>query len=484
MKNVALNKKRWAVGLFLMLISLLTSFTANSFALKDSLAGTDSSVFIYVAHTILKGGMPYLDTFDHKGPLLYLINALGILINERYGLWFIELLFIFGTFVFSYKIARLSNCNQTTACVVVTLNVLILLYYFEGGNLVEEYACFFITLSLYCFLDFLKTSNTKIWKLILCGASFAAVCLLRINMIALWGVMCIGVLIYCIKKGIAKKIVFFAFWFMVGFAMVCTPILLWLWKNSAFIPFIKDYFLFNFSYSTVSISEQIRSIIHFCSGNPIIISIPILFYFCFANNTLSDWFCLFTLVSSILSIGISGRQYPHYGMILCPLIIYAISNLFNLILQKNTLPNKQRSALFVSIFFAIILLFFNQIKLIASSLYHIPFPINNLNPNIQIAEIIQNNTTENDKITICGNSNIIYLLSDRDSVSKYSYQTPIAEIDPKIKEEYLSDIRNLTPKIIVIEEDCIIYDDVINIIKNKYSLLEIIDKKEIYRITK
>ena len=59
----------------------------------------------------------------------------------------------------------------------------------------------------------------------------------------------------------------------------------------------------------------------------------------------------------------------------------------------------------------------------------------------QIAIVIQNLTNENDRITAVGNADILYLLSNRKSASKYSYQYPIGKIYPKIWEEYFDDIR-------------------------------------------
>ena len=43
----------------------------------DSIVGMprrDSSVFIYVAQGLLDGEIPYLDRWDHKGPLIYLLT--------------------------------------------------------------------------------------------------------------------------------------------------------------------------------------------------------------------------------------------------------------------------------------------------------------------------------------------------------------------------------------------------------------------------
>ena len=39
--------------------------------------GTDSSVFRTIAFMMSKGFMPYRDSFDHKGPLLYILNWFG-----------------------------------------------------------------------------------------------------------------------------------------------------------------------------------------------------------------------------------------------------------------------------------------------------------------------------------------------------------------------------------------------------------------------
>ena len=42
----------------------------------------DSGVFIYTGKQVLDGKIPYLDVWDHKGPLLYYINAFGLLLGR------------------------------------------------------------------------------------------------------------------------------------------------------------------------------------------------------------------------------------------------------------------------------------------------------------------------------------------------------------------------------------------------------------------
>ena len=50
----------------------------------NQLAG-DTYVYLYTGGLISKGLMPYRDFFDHKGPLLYLIMALGIDVGRVAG---------------------------------------------------------------------------------------------------------------------------------------------------------------------------------------------------------------------------------------------------------------------------------------------------------------------------------------------------------------------------------------------------------------
>lgn len=47
----------------------------------------DAGVFLYAARTLLNGGTPYLDVWDHKPPLIYFIDAAGLLGAGLEGVW-------------------------------------------------------------------------------------------------------------------------------------------------------------------------------------------------------------------------------------------------------------------------------------------------------------------------------------------------------------------------------------------------------------
>ena len=75
-------------------------------------AGTDSSVFKTVALMMEHGYMPYKDSFDHKGPLLFIINFWGDRISGYRGVWVFEFLFMVTAFFMLYKIARMQCADS------------------------------------------------------------------------------------------------------------------------------------------------------------------------------------------------------------------------------------------------------------------------------------------------------------------------------------------------------------------------------------
>ena len=495
MKNIVALQiiKRIFPYIFISFCSLLMSLYGTNNPFQIGFSGSDSSVFIYVAKEILDGGMPYRDTFDHKGPLIYLIDALGLAIDEQIGIWIIELITIFVIFLFAYKIARLLRCNYYLSCIIVVMGLFVLSCYFQGGNLTEEYACAFIIVSFYFFLEHFIYGEFSRAVIILWGVSFAAICILRINMIALWIVMCLGVMGERVYKRRKKGCYIFICWFLIGTAIVIIPITLWLLKNNAFSDFVNDYFIFNLMYSSdperASFFKVIDAIMFFIMGPPLVLTLPFLCYFCVKQKKLIDWLCTITILLSVVLSCISGQKYEHYGMIWYPFVIYAFGRILNefLLLKENT---KKLKIIKISLFFSYSCLFFY---------YFIPFLFFFTNRTIstvfsqndvlpyekQMASVIQSLTDEKDRITIVGNNDTFYLLSNRKSASKYSYQYPVAKIYPKIWEEYFVEICQLKAKVIVLPtstRNSYPFNKMLKIVNNNYNLVEIFSGYETYEI--
>ena len=67
--------------------------------------GDDSAVFQVVGKAWTNGKIPYIQAFDHKGPFIFFVEALGYLIGN-YGVLLMQWLFMSANFFGIFKIAR------------------------------------------------------------------------------------------------------------------------------------------------------------------------------------------------------------------------------------------------------------------------------------------------------------------------------------------------------------------------------------------
>lgn len=435
----------------------------------DTPTYTDSSVFRYVAQEMHAGHMPYVDTFDHKGPLLYLINYIGYLLSPHAGIWWVELLCMFVSLCLAYRIAR-RFLSQGTAIAVVSAVFSLLAVSFEGGNLTEEYALPFQFAAMDIFLQFFLNPKTSIhrltqqvldFKFILCGACLAAVLLLRPNMIAIWVIFCMMLFIYCLYHKLYRQLFRVILSFVIGGVIILAPVILWLALGGALSAFIDCYILFNLQYSTgVSNISRIQTAISFLS--PLIVSLAfvaiVIRLFIQYQSRQRDWFTLGYLVLMCLAltfISLPAREYAHYGMTLLPILIYPYIILYSLVASAKS---HDSARLLLSLYLVVVLALPTWLDLSTAALEKIK---NRQLPPYSdaIIEYVASHTTADDYISVVGNSNYLYTYTQRLSASRYSYQAPIAEVDPEIAAEYLADLSHNQPKLVIIMSDNMVSDE-------------------------
>ncbi len=439
---------------------------------KTSSAGTDSSVFKYIGRVILDGGIPYRDTFDHKGPLVYLLNAIGILISYQKGIWGVELVTLFATFAIMYKISRLL-CSRLVSIGILLLSSSLLFKYFEHGNLSEEFALPFIAAAIYIFTDYFIHAKISNLRLVICGLSLGAVCLLRVNMIPVWVVMCIGVLIHCITKRQIKEIFRFLAFFLIGFSIIILPVAVWLTANGAFQSFIDDYIVFNSQYSSfdspvMALSGRGSTFLAFLNETITLLALALLVYRIIKNRKFYDVLYTVYFLANIVFLSLSGNLFLHYGMIIIPALVYP----FAIICRDCRIGVKSQNAL-PSVAFLYVLAtlampgWLNGANTVFQDLPNIG--VDQINANdLQIATLVSTHSAPDDKILVCGNYNLIYNLSERFAATKYSYQSPPLTIDEEKAAEYYREISKNLPKVIVLPQNTFGYDEIRQFVKENH----------------
>lgn len=444
---------------------------------------TDSNVFRYVGWLITEGAVPYRDTFDHKGPLLYILNAAGVYISYERGIWFVELFFIFVTYFVIYRIARLF-ANRFVSFISLIIVSSSLFGYFNGGNLSEEYAMPFIAVGIYTFLLYFKYNKVTRMNLILCGWSFGAVCLLRVNMITVWIVMCLACIIHCLYQKKVKELICYGLWFIIGIAIMAEPIMLWLFKNGSIQAFWEDYIVFNLCYISdperAHIGSKIISAIAFLNDSVVLIVSGMLVYLCYAKRSFLNWSYGIYFFASFALISMSGQEYPHYGMVLVPAMIYPVAVFLDLCTQQS---KRETSWWFGLVLFMAMLVVPEWLGAVSNTVgqynnYYIPEDMQ------KMVEYIEQETTAEETIIVCGNENVIYNLSKRHAASIYSYQYPIAKVDKEIYQGFFRDLQDSMPEIIIIttHADFMRADIDLFISENQYEVVDMgIENHEIYR---
>lgn len=94
---------------FLALSFAALYFCTESSPLYARNCWDDAGIYYSIGKGIVHGYVPYRDMFDHKGPVVFFIFALGYLLTPDffYGVYLLESLCLSGLLYFSYKIARL-----------------------------------------------------------------------------------------------------------------------------------------------------------------------------------------------------------------------------------------------------------------------------------------------------------------------------------------------------------------------------------------
>lgn len=434
------------------------------------LTSTDSSVYKYMGWMMTEGYVPYRDFFEHKGYLLYFFNYVGVSLSYNNGIWFVELALLFITIICIYALARKFN-NHIYSLFVTMLSITPLYAFFSEGNMSEEYALPFEIIALLVFIDyFMKPEKyehshpTKILSylngnVIICGCCFACVFFIRANMCSAWIVFCIMVLIQCLQKKQFWVLGKFITSFIVGMLIISLPIFIYLAVNGALNNFFSDYLYFSKQYisheTRASAINKVNSFFTFLNNTFVLLAFVIMFAAILdkkrnQQNIFFDCGYVLYMLLNLLFICISGQTFLHYGMTLIPMYIYPYSIMCHYI--SSDMQRKPSINILIIAYLGINLLLPNWVSICQNATVKL---LSDASPYTDSAiEYIKENTSPEDTISVYGNKNIIYNLSQRKSASRYSYQAPIGTVvNPTIMDEYFEELQETLPPIIVWQTD-------------------------------
>ena len=326
-------KKDLSSGIFLHAALFVTSFLfVTVFSYSTSfcydLLGGDSSLFQAVGKFWAQGHLPYVELFEHKGPLLFLIDAIGYAIYPRSGIMVLQIIFLYVSCLFIWRAMSLYSSNTRWKSLLLVFALIFFAAHYEEGNHVEEYTVIFLSAATYCFLRSLKENNFRPLYGFVYGLGFGACMMIRISDAAPLCCQIFLVTIFLLQARDFKNLWKNFLSFVAGFAAIVLPFVIYFAAHGALYDMFYGTILFNMKYTAVTfhlsrIIQAIYSLVHFM---PLIVMI-IVAAFALKQDNASRLFWSGIFIGTMLWIMlISFRPFGHYAMIIFPVmpILFAI----------------------------------------------------------------------------------------------------------------------------------------------------------------
>ena len=426
----------------------------------------DTGVYKYVGQVIRDGGMPYKDVFDHKGPLMYILQAVSGYVDEYRGEWILEFLAITISAFAIYAIARRLGCKPLKAilALVIVFTPLYSFYTLSDNGHVGGCCCLLAlplaTLSALIFTKYLQTKKIKNISVFLCGLMCGGALMLRPNLVAVWAAFGIIILVDCIREKRIRELWRFVGLFFLGVVALIVPILIWLAANGALGDFFEQYIEFNLYYSNYyggGIPSKIREFFYLMNFAVVPFSVIYMIYRLVAHRTKLDIYFAIMYAACIFMAILPGNDFPHYGSIIIPGMIYPCAMLCASLPERKGKKYSESDARTMVVALAIIAIAIcpTWVEIFRKDISSFQARTTTTNRNdpltVQLTEQIHKYTEPDDEIVVYDTYPYptLYNHSGRRSATRFMFFTESVESFKNNHEEYYSTLEEKKPKIVI-----------------------------------
>ena len=475
-KKTILSDAVMFLVLLLLSAAVLLVFSDSTSPLYPYNYGIDSAFNRFVGLNILRNKILYKDIWDHKGPLLFLIQAVGAIGGTRNAgpslVFFLQILSLSVSLFFcwkSYTVSDLKNNAFIHYPFFLFASVLSLLVFsktIEGGNLNEEWCLPFISCSLFLFAKYSDSGKNRHPRLysFVHGVCCGVIAFIRVNN---------GLPVFCGLAVIALRLAKEREWRnivenilsgILGFSFVAIPVLFYFSANNAFSEMIHATFIHNIKYMAnethITLSFKKLSVRFI----PVFASLLILLVSVLRSGKMKT-------LDLILSAAATGSAvmliccniYLHYFTVFVPVFLVIFLNYFRL-----------RNISGVTAAAGLLILF--------GCVYVMPLPGKIEQPVYTYVSSIPKK--EKSSMISIWTSPEIYLNSGLMPISRFSsYQYKFFAVNADMKDEFVTNISNEIPMRIMVlsgHEDRL-YPEIRQLLENKYKFETTDGDADIYK---
>lgn len=323
MKKLGKNKHKVFLYLFCIFLMLISSgFTSP---LYPHYIGVDCSFFLIIARGIICGKIPYIDLFDHKGPIFFWMEAIGYLFGGRTGVFVFQCILLICDLFIIDRITELFHADFSVGALSF---VSVFFTLFQHGNLTEEFCTPMILAALYYELKFLLSENEKHspFMAYCYGIILGLLAFIRLNNAIVPCALLLCIAIVLIQKKQWGNLLGNILCGILGLATVTFPVCFYYYRHGALYDMLYGTFLHNLIYAKNNTHYPIMSsflyyLVLYLPG----ICASIIFWTKWKTERNRVYISL--LFATVLTYGmlVYTNVYMHYFMLGLPLFVVSVA---------------------------------------------------------------------------------------------------------------------------------------------------------------
>ena len=427
----------------------------------------DEAAFAYVAKGMLNGELPYVDRWDQKGPLTYVLSLIGVLIDDLWGIRVVAGIFLVASTFAAYRLIR-DEFGQLAAFFGT---VILLVYYarLDPGGMSEHYALLFQFLALHVFVrierqgDASRRENSRsghdFHLPFLVGVLGAAAFLLRPNLVGVW--LAIGIYWLIHEHRIPARL----WWAVLGGTSALAVVAGLLLLVGGLAAFWDATYAYNFhAYGDgPSFIDRLWAL---RQGRSVLLPIVVIFicawvvalYVVVVRPKLPGGhhplarLAVILLPLELLLVSLPGYGYRHYFVALLPAILLLLGFAVRFVVARRYVA---------ATFLSVVLLLgsahhYRAYDVVSKTISRLTSDVGGRDIRYQFAHRIRQTTSSADTVLVWGFQPLVHLVSERDSPTRYFYQFPLmmpgytsrARVDG-----FVQDVWSKTPAAILDQRD-------------------------------
>lgn len=494
-----------------LLILLSVVFLVRLPSLLEPFWYGDEAIYAVIGQKILRGGLMYVDIFDHKTPGIYYLTAAALQLFGQtiWSLRFLLMLWVLATLIVFFQLGK-KLFDERIARIATVILAILTSFPFIEGNIFNSEILMILPISLGIIFGLDK-------RFFFSGVFFSLAFLLKFPAIFDFGAFFVFIALAATRKNLTTTISDLVK-LAAGFISPVVAVSALFALKGAFGEFLFSSLLFNLSYTNYGNKLTIGSLtidngLILLKGLPLLALVLYFFWKLYLHlikqrgtkSPVSNLeLIILWLAFSFYGAVFGGRPYPHYLIQAAP----AFSLLFAL-----GLSGKAKKITFGVLGVILVLTvalgfkpgggkpdyYLNIFKFITNTISREAY-LNSFDAktsrNYALASFLsgcvegnskdleepcRRRTTEKDNIYLWGNSPVIYFLSQRDPTSKYITAFHVAGTE-RFKGEVLESIEKKQPKFILVEENSPNFPGLDKILGSKYNLFAQAEDVKIYQL--